>query len=117
LDCAPGTRRLYLSRVRGLIRWMLRKGGLPRDPFGDLEPLRVPRGVDRALSADQVAQRPRVLPDARAEAIVWLMVGCGLRCIEVARLEVGDYDRFARYLHRVVGKGGHVRQIPVPEEV
>ncbi len=53
-------------------------------------------------------------PDERAHLIVLLMVQMGLRCAEVAHLELGDLDdRMAS----VVGKGGHQRMVPVTAEV
>jgi integrase/recombinase XerC len=54
-----------------------------------------------------------VVGDLRGRAIVELMVGMGLRCIEVATVQVGDYDPRRRTM-RVVGKGGHRRVLPVP---
>lgn len=107
------TRRNYLSRVRDFTRWMVRRGTLRRDPCTDLEPIRKPRTLPRALDHAAVARLLLSLPDNRARAIVWLMVGCGLRCIEVARLSVGDYDRRAGTI-TVRGKFDHERLLPVP---
>lgn len=113
---APGTQRRYLSIVRGYTAWLVRKRLLRYDPCLAVEPVRVPRPADRALTGHQVAALLEHVPDLRGMAIVWLMLGCGLRCIEVSRLEQGDYDRVGRTLH-VVGKGGHPRTVPVPTEV
>ena len=52
----------------------------------------------------------------RARAVVWLMVGCGCRCVEVARLRVEDYDPRGATV-RLTGKGGHERVVPVPSDV
>jgi integrase len=113
---APGSRRRYLSAVRGYTKWLTRKRMIRYDPCLDVTSIRVPRPADRALHAHQVMALLAVVPDARGRAIVWLMVGCGLRCIEICRLEQGDYDRHARTLS-VIGKGGHARTVPVPSEV
>ena len=107
------TRRNYLSRVRDFTRWLVRRGTIRRDPCGDLEPIRKPRTLPRAIDHASVARLLLALPDNRARAVVWLMVGCGLRCIEVARLAVGDYDPRAGTI-TVRGKFDHERLLPVP---
>lgn len=57
-----------------------------------------------------------MLPDPRAVAIVAVMERMGLRCVEVARLEVADWDRAERLIY-VWGKGGRRRTVPVPDDV
>ena len=115
-DLAPSTRRSDLSTVRGWCRWLIREGHLRHDPTVDVaaprEPRRLPRYIDRELIDELLA----VCPDTRAQAIVWLMFGGGLRCCEVSRLEVGDWDRRGELL-RVRGKGGHEREVPVVDDV
>jgi len=113
---APGTRRHYLSTVRGYTKWLVRKRMLRYDPCLEIEPIKVPRPGDRALPAHQVTVLLAHIPDVRGEAIVHLMVGCGLRAIEISRAEMGDYDRVTQTLN-VVGKAGHRRTVPIPSEV
>lgn len=113
---AEATRREYLSRVRGFVRWMVATGKLRTDPTAHVPAIRQARRAPRTLTNEQVATLLRTLPNARARAVVWLMVGCGLRCIEVARLRVEDYDPLGRTV-TVTGKGGHERTLPVPIRV
>lgn len=108
---SAATRRLYLSAVRGFCRWLVRRRLIKRDPTEHIK-IRQPRSVPRAFSPEQVAALLRVLPDARAHVIVRLMLDMGLRCVEVARLRVEDYDPTSKVL-LVVGKGGHQRELPV----
>jgi site-specific recombinase XerD len=110
---APATRRAYLSTVKGFCRWLVAQGHLSADPAAYSARVREPRRVPRALSKRSVAAVLSAAPDARARAIVWLMVGLGLRCCEVAQLEFGDWDREIGTLH-VRGKAGHERVLPVP---
>ena len=110
---APATRRLHLSRARGLCAWMVANGHLKADPTRHVPTIRQPRHVPVTLTDWQVAALLAVLPDTRAEAIVWLLIGCGLRCVELERLRVEDYDPHARTI-LVRGKGGHERVLPVP---
>jgi integrase/recombinase XerC len=111
----PATRRSRISTVRTFCRWMVAQRRIGADPTGHLEPVRQPRAVPRALEEPRVAAVLDACPDLRARAIVWLMVGLGLRCCEVARLEVQDYEPHAG-LVTVTGKGGHERALPVPAE-
>lgn len=115
-DCRPSTRRNYLSRVRRFCQWLLDRGLIRRDPCYDLEKISQPRRVDRTLEPDEIVAVLRLNLTPRDRAIMWVLAGCGLRCIEVARLTVGDYDRRGRTL-LVTGKGGHERRIPVPKGV
>lgn len=113
---APATRRNHLAAARGFCRWLMDRDLIGDDPTSGVARIRQPRSVPRALGRDDVARLWRALPDDRARAIIALMVWCGLRCVEVARLQVTDYDPDGATI-RVVGKGMHVRDLPVPAEV
>jgi integrase/recombinase XerC len=76
-----------------------------------------PRSEPRALDADLVADLIAVVVgDTRATAIVWLMVGMGLRCCEVSSVEMANWNRSGQTM-TVTGKGSHQRTLPVPPEV
>ncbi|HSS08681.1 MAG TPA: tyrosine-type recombinase/integrase, partial [Acidimicrobiales bacterium] len=107
------TRRAYLSTVKTFCRWAVEWDYLPADPTAGVATVREPKREPRALSDDEVRRLLAVLPDLRAEVIVGLELGCGLRCIEVARLSVRDYDPTALTL-LAVGKGSDERRLPVP---
>lgn len=111
---ADATRREYLSRARTFCQWMVATGRLRTDPTSHVPPIRQARRAPRTLNEEQVGRLLRAAPDMRALAVLWLMVGCGLRCVEVARACVEDYD--GRTI-TVRGKGGHARTIPVPVRV
>lgn len=112
---SPAYRRLRQTTVKGFTAWMLAEGHIKTDPCLTLPAVRVPRGVPKTFQHDEVARLlAEVADDTRATAIVWLMVGVGCRCIEVSRLDVGDYDARSKML-RITGKGGHERVLPVPD--
>lgn len=112
----PATRRRYVSVVRVFCRWLTSRGVIPRDPTTHVARIPQPRHVDRTLDpADFVALLAHA-PDQRAKAMLWVMYGCGARCIEITRLRVEDYHRRDRTL-LLTGKGGHERTVPVPEPV
>jgi len=97
-------------------RWLVRRDVIRADITADLPPVRMARQMKRALPAGDVSLLLAACPDKRARAIVWLMVGCGLRCCEVSGLETGDYDERGATMF-ITGKGGHERVVPVPSEV
>ncbi len=113
---SDATRREYLSRARQFCGWLTATGRIRNDPTGHVPRIRQATHVPRTLTATQIAQLLRVLPDNRARAIVWLMVGCGCRCVEVARLRVEDYDPDGRTI-LLTGKAGNERIIPTPTTV
>jgi integrase/recombinase XerD len=111
----PATARSRLSQVRGFCRWLRRKGLLSTDPTLGVDGPRMPRYVPRGLKEGLVGAALGACPDSRARLIVLLMAQEGLRCLEVANLELGDVD-FDERLMLVRGKGGHERVLPLTEE-
>jgi integrase/recombinase XerC len=113
---AEATRRSDLSTVRGWCRWLVEERHLKTDPTklvaSPKEPRRMPRYIEQA-GIDSLLD---VSPDARTTAVIWLMFGAGLRCCEVAGVRVEDWDRAGQTI-RVIGKGGHEREVPIPREV
>jgi integrase len=112
----PASRRAYLSTVRVFCRWALEWDLLTVDPCRQAGKVREPKGEQRALSDAQLARLWLVLPDGRARVVVALMCRLGLRCIEVARLEVADWDR-GRGQIMVCGKNDDHRLVPVADDV
>lgn len=112
----PATRRAYLSTVRTFCRWAALEELLVRDPTVAAARIREPRRATRAMPASSVARLRLVLPDLRAEVIVELMYGMGLRCVEVSRLRSTDYDPASAEM-TVTGKNSDERRLPVPGPV
>lgn len=112
---APATARARLSQVRGFYRWLFRRRLIDCDPTMGIDGPRMPRYVPRGLRHQAVAATLDACPDTRARLIVLLMCQEGLRCCEVANLELGDMD-FEDRLILVRGKGGHQRVLPVSDE-
>lgn len=111
----PSTRRKDMYIVRMFCRWLVREKYLRANPCDDLAPIRKPDVLPRALPGEGIRRLFDVCPDQRARAIVALMVHLGLRCVEVERLNVEDWDRRDDMI-RIRGKGGHERWLPmVPE--
>lgn len=111
----PSTRRSQFSYVVTFCAWLHERRYVERNPAAGLRAPKVPRAVPRALPPGDVAKVLHHCPDARARAVVWLMVGLGLRCCEVSRLCIEDWDRNSEMM-TVRGKGHHERALPVPQE-
>jgi site-specific recombinase XerC len=112
----PNTARSQFSYLRTFLTWLVEQGILLRNPCDRIKAPRVPRPAPRAMPSNAIGALLEVCPDARARAIVWLMIGMALRCCEVQRLQVFDWDRSSATMH-IRGKGNDERIIPVPEEV
>jgi site-specific recombinase XerD len=112
----PASRRAYLSTVKVFCRWCLEWDLLEQDPCRSAGRVREPRLEPRALSSAQMARLRLVLPDLEARVIVELMAWQGLRCVEVSRLAVEDWDRRLGRI-TVRGKGDNERVIAVGDRV
>lgn len=109
------TRRAELSHLKMFCAWLVRRRHIRINPTEEIPPVRIPRRLPRALPANAVGRLLAACPDERAVLICLLEVQEGLRCAEVARLQVGDVDFLGRTI-RVIGKGGHERVLPVSDE-
>ena len=92
---SPGTRARRLSALRGLVRFMLERGSLEKDPLARLTGPKLPGGLPHFLSREEV-NRLLGQPDpakklgSRDRAILELMYSSGLRVSEVIGLTAGD---------------------------
>jgi integrase/recombinase XerC len=112
---AASTLRNQLSIVKTFCQWLVKRGHVKIDPTLDIASPRQPRYLPRGLGQPMVAGTFAGAPDARAILILSLMVQEGLRCCEVAELQIGDIDDQQRLL-MVRGKGGHERVLPITSE-
>lgn len=113
---AASTRAVRLSSLRTFARWCCINEVVDKDWTLLAPKVRRPRVVPRDMTNEHVALVLAQARNARELLIGWLMFGCGLRCVEVHRLDVEDLDRFTMQLH-VVGKAMHERVVPVPPPV
>ncbi len=116
---AARTRARRLSAARGLFRYLYENGLVKDDPLATLEGPRLPGGLPRFLSQEEVA-RLLAAPDpatdlgARDRVTLELMYAAGLRISEVISLGVGQVQ-FQVGCLAVRGKGGKERLVPVHE--
>lgn len=114
----PNTRRAYRSSLRAFYSWAVATDRLEVSPAAALPPVKVPRGVPRP--APEAAYRGALAAaDERVRLAVQLAGACGLRRGEIAgvRREHVEQDPGGGWSLRVTGKGGHVRMVPLPEDL
>lgn len=115
LEVSPSSRRAYLSMVRTFCRWCVDRDLMRSDPTAGIVSPAVPHRIPRPLDEQEVVTLIDVCETKRDLAIVLLMLHCGLRSVEVARIEIGDIDHRDRILV-VHGKGARDRLLPIPDE-
>jgi len=105
-----------IAAVRMLHRYLATEQHRPDDPTSGLDGVRVPSGIPKPLSEQQVTS----LLDAvtgneplqrRDRALLELLYATGARISEVVGLSIGDID-FDDSLVRLLGKGGKERIVP-----
>jgi integrase/recombinase XerD len=114
---APSSVARNLVAVRSLYRFLRDEGYRPDDPGADVEVPRVPAGLPKALSEEEVARLLDSVtgdePLARRDrAILEVLYGTGLRISELVGLSLSDLD-LADGLLRAFGKGSKERVVPL----
>lgn len=106
-----------LVAVRSLHRFLEDEGLATVNPAEDVERPRVPAGLPKALTEDEVASLLGAVVEhtplaLRDRAILEVLYGCGLRVSELVGLSLADLDLDA-HLVRAFGKGAKERVVPV----
>jgi len=112
---AASTIARRLAAVRMLHRYWLVEGRRSNDPAAAVDGVKVPSGIPKPLSEEQVVALlaiPGDEPaDVRDRALLELLYGTGARISEVCGCSIGDIDFDAR-LVRLLGKGSKERIVP-----
>lgn len=114
---APSSVARALVAVRTMHRFLADEGAAPADPAAYVAPPRVPQGLPKPLTEDEVQSLLDAVTgmDAvarRDRAILEVLYGTGARISEVCGLSLGDLDLDSG-LVRVLGKGAKERVVPV----
>lgn len=117
LEFAVASQRRRLAAVRGLVRSLLERGVLERDPARNLKLRPHPRSLPRTLGAKQIelllsAINVTTLRGLRDRAMLEIAYGCGLRVSELVGLRLNQIDLGAKIVI-VMGKGGKERIVPL----
>ena len=114
---APSSVKRSVVAVRALHRFLALEGAAAVDPTADVEVPRVPQGLPKALSEEEIG---RLLDSVagddaaarRDRAILEVLYGTGLRISELVGLSLSDLDLDAGLL-RAFGKGSKERIVPI----
>lgn len=117
---SPRSLSQTLSAVRAFHRWLDRRCGVPNDALALVRGPKVRPGVPRPVNEDQAFGLITEAADdidrepwenARDEAVLTLLYGCGLRISEALSLKRSDLPLGDSL--RIVGKGNKTRLAPV----
>jgi integrase/recombinase XerD len=114
---APATVARAVVVVRSLCRFLTEEGRMPADPGADVASPRVPLGLPKALTEEEVtallsAPTGHDATARRDRAVLEVLYGTGLRISEMVGLSLGDVDLDAALL-RAFGKGARERAVPL----
>lgn len=113
---APASVARASAAIRQLHRFLVEDGRAAADPATDLESPRVPSGIPKPLSEEEVEQLLQAATGAepvrlRDLAILELLYATGMRVSELVGLSLGDLD-LDEGVARVFGKGAKERIVP-----
>jgi len=124
---APATINVRLAAVRRLATEAADIGLLSNDLIAGIRRVRGVRQLGRRignwLKTDQDRLRSSVRTDTlrgkRDAAMLGLLIGCGLRRTELVELDVAQIQQREEHwvIVDLIGKGGRVRTVPIPESV
>lgn len=106
------------SDVHQFYRWAIRRGLLTTDPTDGVDPPRLPKRAATPLSSAQL--RAALAATRNNDERIAIMLGAyaGLRCSEIAALDMGDVHRGSKPVIVVrQGKGGVDGVVPLAPEL
>ena len=108
-----GTRNMIMTGVKFLFRVTLRRHDLVAEVYNLKEPQKIPL----VMNQDEVALLLAGAKTVKAEAMLSLAYGCGMRAGEVVRLKVGDIDSGQGIIRIVQSKGDKDRHVMLPDAI
>lgn len=114
---APSSIARALVAVRSLHRFLADEGHTETDPTGDVGTPKVPQGLPKALTEEEVGSLLGAVvgedaPARRDRAILELLYGTGMRISELVGLSLSDLALDSGVV-RVFGKGSKERLVPL----
>src|SRR5215469_5483991 len=125
---APATINLWLAAIRRLAYEASDAGLLSPELVAGIRRVKGVKQLGHRAGNWLTAQQGRLLLNApdrstvrgkRDVAMLALLLGCGLRRSELAAMDIGHFQQREDHwaIVDLVGKGGHVRTVPVPDWV
>lgn len=104
------TRYTDISHVSAFFRWAIREDLADADPTARIDRPKVRAGIPRPIDTHDLRYALRQSSSAELTAMLHLAAFAGLRCAEIAHLNVEDFNGDMMLVH---GKGGKDRVMPV----
>jgi site-specific recombinase XerD len=104
------TRYTDISHVSAFFRWAIREDLVEADPTARIDRPKVRSGLPRPIDTDELRYALRQSTSPELTAMLHLAAFDGLRCAEIAHLNVEDINGDMMLVH---GKGGKDRVLPV----
>ena len=112
----PKTITCHLQTLHLFFAYLIEEEGIPiANPIARVS-IRLPKPLPRCLKDDEADKLFTVIADARDRAMFMMMLRCGLRVEEVARLTVDAIDYRKRQVLVVNGKGSKDRVVYLSED-
>ena len=113
----PKTVNCHLDSIRGFYHYLIEEEQVQMvHPVKRGYTLRLSRPLPRHLRDEEVQRLLKVIQQPRDRALVMLMLRCGLRVEEVARLKLAALDLRRRQLFVQHGKGGKDRVVYLSDD-
>ena len=113
----PKTINCHFSCIHAFYDYLIEDEKMPlTNPVRKNYRLRIPKPLPKHLRDEQVTTLFTEITDARDRAMFMLMLRCGLRVEEVARLTVDAIENRRRQLYVFNGKGGKDRVVYLSED-
>lgn len=102
----PNTINLYLASIRNFYSW-LEYEGITKDITKNVKGVKMEkRHLKRGLSKEEIKEIDKCCSNIREKVLIKLMVNCGLRCNEVANIQLEDfYNDKGTIMLKILGKG------------
>ena len=106
----PATLARYQSSLRSFCQWLIRKNYLQKNPFDQIESVKVPPPLPKANKQEELKKLFSVIKNRkdwigrRDLALFLLLYQSGLRASEALSLKIGSLDFGARTI-KIMGKG------------
>ncbi|OGP49625.1 MAG: hypothetical protein A2Y79_04825 [Deltaproteobacteria bacterium RBG_13_43_22] len=113
----PKTITCHLQTIRLFFDYLIDEEGMNLINPVTRVSIRLPKPLPRHLKDDQVGRLFTIITDLRDRAMFLLMLRCGLRVEEVARLTVDAIEYQRKRLLVINGKGGKDRVVYLSDDV
>ena len=115
-DFSSKSIRRYLSSIRGLFTFLIKKSVIETNPAIAIKPPKIDQVLPKTIDFDDLRNmmilKTGLFSELRAVLMIELLYSCGLRVSELVGINVKDLDLNEGFV-RVLGKGGKTRFSPI----